>query len=67
MAAPQNQQHQQLELALAHHRAGRLREAAAVYATLLARDARQIDVLHLLGLVCYQLGSRPGATPRNRQ
>ncbi len=53
MAAPQ----QQLQLALEHHRAGRLREAATIYAALLARDARQIDVLHLLGLVCHQLGN----------
>jgi predicted O-linked N-acetylglucosamine transferase (SPINDLY family) len=47
---------QQLQRALDHHRAGRLREAAAIYAKLLARNPRQPEVLQLMGTVCQQLG-----------
>jgi tetratricopeptide (TPR) repeat protein len=45
-----------LDDAWAHHRAGRLDEAAAVYADLLRADPERADVLHLLGNVEYQRG-----------
>jgi len=45
-----------LENALAHHRAGRLAEAAALYAQILRADPEQPDALHLLGVVCQQTG-----------
>lgn len=48
---------------LALHRAGRLREAGAVYGYLLKRNPRQPDALHLLGLVLHQLGDHKGAEP----
>lgn len=48
---------------LALHRAGRLREAAAIYGQLLKLDARNPDALHLLGLVLHQLGNHQGAEP----
>lgn len=50
-----------LEQGLALHRAGRLREAGAVYGYLLKRNPRQPDPLHLFGLVLHQLGDHKGA------
>lgn len=44
---------------LRHHNAGRLTEAAAVYATLLAAVPDHADALHLLGLVRFQQGDLP--------
>ena len=40
---------QSLDSALVHHRAGRLREAEAIYRAILAQFPRQPDALHLLG------------------
>ena len=45
------------------HRAGHLREAAAIYGQLLKRDPKHADALHLLGLVLHQLGNHQGAEP----
>ncbi len=39
---------------MAHHRAGRLTEAAAVYRRLLTAAPRNFDVVNLAGLVAYQ-------------
>jgi predicted O-linked N-acetylglucosamine transferase (SPINDLY family) len=46
----------QLRAALEHHRAGRLKQAAAIYANVLKRAPRQVDALHLMGVVCHRLG-----------
>ncbi|MGD0365173.1 MAG: tetratricopeptide repeat protein [Bryobacteraceae bacterium] len=46
----------ELREAAAHHRAGRLAEAAAGYRAVLARDPRQPDALYLLGVVAHQPG-----------
>lgn len=46
----------QLQLAVAHHRAGRLAEAELIYRQLRASLPRSFDVLHLSGLVAYQQG-----------
>lgn len=45
-----------LKRALALHQAGRLEEARAGYAQVLALDASQFDALHLLGVVARQQG-----------
>src|ERR1700678_371773 len=45
-----------LEEALAHHRAGGLAEAEAIYRHILTIDARQADSLHLLGMLEHQRG-----------
>jgi predicted O-linked N-acetylglucosamine transferase (SPINDLY family) len=45
-----------LQLALDHHRAGRLAEAEAIYRQLLAANPRNADALHLLGLIAQRVG-----------
>lgn len=45
-----------LREALAHHQAGRLREAEALYRALLESDPGNSDALHLLGVAAHQLG-----------
>jgi protein O-GlcNAc transferase len=45
-----------IEQGKALHQIGRVAEAEAVYRSVLARDPRQFDALHLLGLVLYQRG-----------
>ena len=42
--------------AVAHHRAGRLDEAEALYRQVLARAPNQVDSLHLLGVLSSQRG-----------
>ncbi|MBP7141099.1 MAG: tetratricopeptide repeat protein [Opitutaceae bacterium] len=48
--------HHQLQAAVAHHRAGRLREASALYAQLRRADPRHFDACHLGGTAALQLG-----------
>jgi len=45
-----------LNLALQHHRAGRLTEAENIYRQVLAHLPDHPDALHLLGVVCQQHG-----------
>jgi tetratricopeptide (TPR) repeat protein len=45
-----------LQTAVAHHQAGRLDQAEALYRQVLARDPGQADALHLLGLLTHQRG-----------
>lgn len=47
---------QRLQEGIAHHRAGRLGEAARIYRTVLAAAPGSFDALHLSGLVAYQEG-----------
>ncbi len=49
-----------LSLALQHHRAGRLREADALYRQILAEQPNHPEVLHYLGVIAFQDG-RHGA------
>ena len=49
---------QAFDLALSHHRAGRLREAEAVYRQILAVNPEQPETLYFLGLVARQM-NRP--------
>ncbi len=52
---------QLLQRAIAHHRAGRLPEAAAIYAQALRAAPRNFDACHLGGLVALQQGRNPEA------
>jgi protein O-GlcNAc transferase len=47
---------QAFETAFAHHRAGRIAEAAALYQQVLQVDPRHVDALHLLGVAVHQSG-----------
>lgn len=50
-----------LQLAIGHHRAGRLAEAEAHYRAVLAGEPAHRDALHLWGLVCHQRGDHSQA------
>ncbi|HEY7119448.1 MAG TPA: tetratricopeptide repeat protein [Tepidisphaeraceae bacterium] len=52
-----------LALALEHHRAGRVREAAGRYRELIAADPRHADALHWLGVLACQSGRPDHAIP----
>jgi tetratricopeptide (TPR) repeat protein len=41
---------------LAHHQAGRLQEAEAIYQSILQEQPRHPDALHLLGVIAHQVG-----------
>ncbi|MBI2510754.1 MAG: tetratricopeptide repeat protein [Opitutae bacterium] len=45
-----------LQQAIAHHRAGRLTEAAAIYTRIRAVAPRSFDAVHLLGVIALQQG-----------
>ncbi len=47
---------QLLTAALAHHRAGRLADAKALYARILSRQPKHADALHFTGLLACQIG-----------
>jgi tetratricopeptide (TPR) repeat protein len=51
----------EIQPAIALHRQGRLDEAEAIYAAILAVEPARADALHLLGLVNYQHGRLPEA------
>ncbi|HEV7443820.1 MAG TPA: tetratricopeptide repeat protein, partial [Steroidobacteraceae bacterium] len=50
-----------LEAAMRHHRAGRLREAVAAYENLLRVTPDDADVMQLLGVALGQLGNHEAA------
>lgn len=50
-----------IELALKHHRAGRLADADAAYRKALSLDPGNIDATHFLGLIAYQRGEHARA------
>ena len=45
-----------LNLALNHHREGRLLEAEAAYRDILGGDSQNVDAMHFLGVIAYQRG-----------
>ena len=47
---------QLFDKAFQHHKNGRLAEAEALYRRILAADSRHADALHLLGVICHQVG-----------
>jgi tetratricopeptide (TPR) repeat protein len=47
---------QAFDLALQHHRAGRLREAEQLYRQILAQKPEHADAMHLLGVLAHQVG-----------
>jgi hypothetical protein len=56
-----------LNQGLAHHHAGRLAEAEAVYRRILAREPGNRDALHLLGVIASQVGRHDVAAELIRQ
>src|SRR5688572_14707653 len=54
MSAPAIQQ--ALQLAVEHHRAGRLAEAEPLYRQILAANPNHADAMHLLGVIAQQAG-----------
>ena len=50
-----------IEQAMALHRQGRLREAALIYAAILAVEPARSDALHFAGLANFQMGRLPEA------
>ena len=56
-----------LQAGLAHHRAGRVAEAARCYRDLLAAAPDHADGLHLLGLAAHAAGDRDAATAHLRE
>ena len=59
MAAPNV--HQAFRLAFAHHQAGRLAEAEAIYGQILAVEPGHAEALHLLGVIAGQTGRSEAA------
>lgn len=47
---------QALDMAVQHHRAGRLEQAEHYYRQILLTDAQHVGALHLLGLLTHQVG-----------
>jgi predicted O-linked N-acetylglucosamine transferase (SPINDLY family) len=47
---------QLLNAALAHHQAGRLADAKALYSRILSRQPKHADALHFMGLLACQIG-----------
>ena len=58
---------QTFALAVEHHRAGRLREAEALYRQILAQQPRHAEALHLLGVMADQAGRHDIAVDLIRQ
>jgi predicted TPR repeat methyltransferase len=52
-----------LAIALEHHRAGRLRQAAAGYRALIEQDPHHADALNWLGVLAFQAGRPDHAIP----
>ena len=58
---------QAFDLAVQHHRAGRLADAEALYRQILAVQPNHSDALHLLGLIAHQAGRHDLAVEWIRQ
>jgi predicted O-linked N-acetylglucosamine transferase (SPINDLY family) len=55
-----------IDQALAHHQAGRLQQAEAIYRRILQAQPDDADALHLLGVVAHQRGEHEAAVTRIR-
>ncbi len=51
-----------LQQAISHHQAGQLPQAEALYRQILQLDSQNVDALHLLGVVAYQVNNYEVAT-----
>jgi tetratricopeptide (TPR) repeat protein len=49
------------DLAMRHHRAGRLKEADQLYRQILTQNPRHAPALHYLGVLAYQAGQNNAA------
>lgn len=58
---------QSLTTAVAHHQAGRLREAEEIYRKILAANPQEPDALHLMGLISHQAGRHDAAVEQIRR
>ena len=58
---PQTNVAQVLQQALAHHQAGHMQQAEALYRQALAAEPLNPDALHLLGVLAYQVGQLAAA------
>jgi tetratricopeptide (TPR) repeat protein len=56
-----------IQVALAHHQAGRLDQAAAIYRQVLAENPRHASAVHLLGIVALQSGDAAAAVTHIRR
>jgi predicted O-linked N-acetylglucosamine transferase (SPINDLY family) len=52
---------QAMQIAIAHHQAGRLADAEGIYRQVLALQPDRFDALHLLGVVAFQAGRNDAA------
>lgn len=52
-----------VQIALEHHRAGRLTQAEAGYRAALAADSQDADAMHWLGVLLHQANQTPAAIP----
>jgi tetratricopeptide (TPR) repeat protein len=52
---------ERMKEALAHHQAGRLAQAEAIYRAVLQEEPRQPHALRLLGVIAHQAGRNPDA------
>lgn len=50
-----------LQAALAHHQSGRYTQAESLYRQVLKADPHNFDALHLLGVLCHQMGRHADA------
>lgn len=62
MTAPEEQAKRALQSAVAHHQAGRLVEAEAIYRRIVEVQPRLADAWHMLGVLAYQTGHSVTAT-----
>jgi predicted O-linked N-acetylglucosamine transferase (SPINDLY family) len=56
-----------LAAAFVHHRAGRIREALAVYESILSRDPAHVEALHHAAIATWQTGDAANAVRRMHQ
>jgi tetratricopeptide (TPR) repeat protein len=58
---------QAMDIALAHHRAGRLGEAEGIYRQILRNNAAYTPAVHMLGVTLFQMGRRQEGIAAIRQ
>ena len=51
-----------IQSALENHKAGNLQQAELIYRNILKKRPNDVDALHLLGVLCHQMGDYDSAT-----